>query len=1079
MTESASIQAYLLLAEGLNSARVNEDQLEAEAAQLPPLDEQLIEDLAEKSHDAGLARPRMGWAIAAAVDAAARVQDIAPFLRALAAWFVGRAANHWVQPGIVEEATLRARRIFETLEMPGWIAACDWQRFALPWTHNDFQGAADGLDRALEGMLEAEFERFIPECRLSVAYAQILTRAFDEAILNLDLCEKEFETRGDSLNMARCWLNQASRLRRQDKFDDALDMLERARTMFDGLNAPIERAKADFQIAYCYFARADDYLGAIENFNRAARVYSESDLELYYAECSNGLAQVHTHLGNLTEAAELLHSAREVYERYDIAGIRADNTNDIGLLEMSRGRFNISLEYFKQAETLYDELGVRLYAAIAITNQGRVYAQHHRFQDALHHLERARTIHRSINNLSRLAACEMYLSQVWSLLGQPVFAHAHLDKAAELFNQTDQEALLAKVFNSRAKIFFAQDMWSEAIAQLENALAVSKAYNSRPQIALAQRLLGEALTTIGNVEKALESLTSAESNFAEMGMVMEQAASLVALGNHYVQVEATEMARVVFGKALDLSEGNMPAIDWRAHAGLAGLAESDKDLQTALDTYRQAITVFNKLRGGFWQPALAAAYLQNPSASVDRAVTLAAEVNAPLDAIHFIESSKAQTLLQLLTEPNVFGGASGSAELTEVENEINWLRERMLLTVDPHTRLQTSEDIRNLRARLIEKVEQYDTLAARLERQAGQEGAGEQTHQSFDLSSFQHHATITLGNSWMALDYYMTGSHLTGVAVTPEGCHVWRAPVTGRADMALSMCVKTRRSMQPPNDGDLEALGSLLIPGEIEEQLSPETTLIIVPHRDLHQVPWAALRMGLGTRSLVDVCLPVVTPSLHALTLLWQRAIGDPPPARKDGLLLGLSDFKGLRRQLPGVAEEIAVLAPRLGPKGKKLIGTEATWENLSALSQEDDSGGLSRFAWLHVASHIFYDSRSGRLSSIALHDGDLWQDRLRDLAPLPDLVTFSACNGTQRVVYEGDEHVGLPTTCLIAGAESVVGSIWPVPDVAAVTLMDDFYTHYLSGLRPSKALALAQRQALARGSSLRDWASFTCIGLP
>ena len=45
---------------------------------------------------------------------------------------------------------------------------------------------------------------------------------------------------------------------------------------------------------------------------------------------------------------------------------------------------------------------------------------------------------------------------------------------------------------------------------------------------------------------------------------------------------------------------------------------------------------------------------------------------------------------------------------------------------------------------------------------------------------------------------------------------------------------------------------------------------------------------------------------------------------------------------------------------------------------------GLSRFDWMHIASHFFSHTQTGRLSGLALWDGDVWLDQLRDLSPLP-----------------------------------------------------------------------------------------------
>jgi CHAT domain-containing protein len=295
--------------------------------------------------------------------------------------------------------------------------------------------------------------------------------------------------------------------------------------------------------------------------------------------------------------------------------------------------------------------------------------------------------------------------------------------------------------------------------------------------------------------------------------------------------------------------------------------------------------------------------------------------------------------------------------------------------------------------------------------------------------------------------------------------------------MALESCDRARRNGEPPLAGDLEALGTLLIPRSVAGYVSPDTYLFIAPHRALHAVPWPALQPDSATRPLVSLCTPVIVPSLQALTLLRERRDAARNMDRQNGLLVGLSTFNGLHADLPFIKQEIAALSARLGPQGTVLAEGEATWENLASCMQK--RGERVEYAWLHIASHFSPDRHSGRVSGIALSGGEIWLDQLRDLAPLPALISLSACNSNDSFLYEGDERVDLQTTCFMAGAGSVVGSAWLVPDRAASELMILFYEYFLKGLDPAKAVAMAQRKFLEHGKELKTWASFTCAGLP
>jgi CHAT domain-containing protein len=220
--------------------------------------------------------------------------------------------------------------------------------------------------------------------------------------------------------------------------------------------------------------------------------------------------------------------------------------------------------------------------------------------------------------------------------------------------------------------------------------------------------------------------------------------------------------------------------------------------------------------------------------------------------------------------------------------------------------------------------------------------------------------------------------------------------------------------------------------------------------------------------------------SLHSLALLWERNKKSPhTPISHDraGLLLGLSKFKTGRPSLPQAAYEIERLSRLLKIENDHILADEnATWESLLSKQGEE---GLSHLSFCHIATHGTHDKRTGRLSGIALYDQDIWLDQLWECAPLPQLVTLSACDSSRSIVYAGDEHVGLPITCLAAGAQTIIGSLWPIRDEKAPQLMVDFYTYRLAKTSPAQALAMAQQQAIRRGDDIRDWSGFLCRGEP
>jgi tetratricopeptide (TPR) repeat protein len=1071
MPDDHALQTYLSLTNDIFLGKIHVDAIDRATRHLPPLNENLLEQLAQAAEEAALLSPRSAWTISLLADSAARDGDLR--LQSRAAWHLGRVYNHWGQPGKVSEAIQRAHRGFESLGETAWLAACDWQLNHLVWTKPNFAEAASQLEAALAVLEQSELEDFAHQCRLSLSYAQILCGNFVSAQENLTLCKEIFTARQDRLNLARCWLNEASYQRRQGNFEDSYVSLQQALDIFQQHQAPLDVAKTRYQQGLWHFLSGGDYDQATACFEQASAVFSAQAMDLWTAVCENGLAQINIQRGNLPQALRELQRARPVFVAHGASGMMADNLNDSGQLELLMGNLDKSLAHFQQAGEIYTSLGFEYAAANALANHGNVSALLGDYQNALNDLELAQKRFQKLDNPFGVAGCELYLSRIWTDLNQYPAAHEHLNKAESLYRQIQQTAVLGLVHNQRASIFSLEDRFDEAAAALDAALEISQASGLAPQIALAERRLGEILTRSGDLSRAFALLSSAEAKFRQMGMGIEQSASLASLGEYHLQASSPGNAEASFRQALGLCQGIMPEIESRCHAGLASLAEDRTQKAQALAHYRKAMRAIARLRDSFWQPALAGSYLRTVRNTLDKAIQLAASQQAAQDALFFIESSKAQTLCRLLFADSFAVTAERPAEIELLENEIEKLQAQIRAIYNPGPWSRAASDIKALQSKLIEAAQTYDKRLAELERQSA--GSLSVSASEFALARFRKQADACLGQSWLALDYYLAGRSIIVSLVASDRLEVFETAIPARVRMALDVCLRSHRGALDISSDDMKALGQALLPDRIRDYLpTSDTPLVICPHQDLHSVPWAALQPEWDSRHLVELCVPRLAPSLNLLALLWQRAAQAPVAERKTGLLLGISDFQGKRPDLPAAIRDVQSIAQIAHPDSRCLLDSEATWAAL----REQAAQGFSAFAFLHLSSHISHDSRTGRLSSLALSDRDIALEQVRALAPLPGLVTLSACNGAQSLVYEGDEHVGMSTTSLMSGANTVVGSLWPVLDSAPAADMTVFYQGFFTGLPPAEALAHAQRASIQTGEDLRHWAGFVCLGI-
>jgi CHAT domain-containing protein len=95
------------------------------------------------------------------------------------------------------------------------------------------------------------------------------------------------------------------------------------------------------------------------------------------------------------------------------------------------------------------------------------------------------------------------------------------------------------------------------------------------------------------------------------------------------------------------------------------------------------------------------------------------------------------------------------------------------------------------------------------------------------------------------------------------------------------------------------------------------------------------------------------------------------------------------------------------------------------------------------------------------------------------ELVVLSACETGLGRVHVGEGVFGLRRAFVLAGARTLVMSLWKVPDEPTRELMVDFYRRLLAGEGRAEALRQAQLALKAKYPEPFYWGAFICQGDP
>jgi CHAT domain-containing protein len=299
-------------------------------------------------------------------------------------------------------------------------------------------------------------------------------------------------------------------------------------------------------------------------------------------------------------------------------------------------------------------------------------------------------------------------------------------------------------------------------------------------------------------------------------------------------------------------------------------------------------------------------------------------------------------------------------------------------------------------------------------------------------------------------------------------------------DRALAQRVRLTRELlaRPRRTPDVPfALGEFydLLLGEAERAgiLAGARRLLIMPHGALGALPFAALWNRRSGRFLVEEQTLSYLPAISALTAA-------PHAARNiSGRLIV---FAPLSESLPGSAREARAIAS-VNPGTEVRIGSASTEAGVRAALREGAS--------VHVASHGTHNSQNPLFSRMivgsaqhptAADDGQLEVHEILGLQTTSRLVFLSGCetglgSGTESAFEPGSEEGSLAQAFLIAGAQTVVATLWRVDDAESVDLAKVFYRQVRLGASPAEALAIAQRTSIRQPGY--SWAAYTVSGRP
>ena len=807
---------------------------------------------------------------------------------------------------------------------------------------------------------------------------------------------------------------------------------------------------------------AGDLAEAKRQFEAALAINRREGRDEVAATNMLNLAGLASLAGEFDMAEQLYRDALATWRAREEWAEAADAIQGLGQLKLRRGDYagahrtlTEALTILQRTGPLSSELEVRRMLAGALAAQGKM-------QGAVDALRQADDLaNAEPTALDAQAGIVLSRADLAFQLNSLAEAERLYIRAERLYQQAGDGDGQAEAHHGRGLLLLAREDYAGAETMFESALRVQRAGGNSRAAGITLTSIGQLARTRGDTARARRLLTQAA---ADLESVRDPVSLAVTLGELAALEEdrgRPAAAEALYRRGLAGIENRVaPDVAWRLYAGLAGTRQARGASGDAAQAFRLAVAEVEKMSRSLVLPERRAGFLADKWEVYAELVFLERARGNPGAAFEMSERLRAREMLDLLGRGRIERPSGAAAELVAREQDLR----RHIATLSNALEGKASGQLRGpvlvpesgaVREAMLAAQGAYTDLMLEMRERAPRHAE----LVSRPAAGWRDVAGQLAANEAF-VEYLVSDSGTVAFVVVRDTLAIVDLGI-GRHDLArlVAFARGTVETPRSPTDslwrGPFRRLHRHLIePLEESGLLNRASRLVLVPHAELHYLPFAALLSQQGP--LIQRYEVATTPSATVWLALGERL--NQPPGE------GVLAVAPRTDALPGSEREVQAVARLAGPGVQTLLSSQAT----EAAFLRAAAGKRV----LHLATYGVLNKHNPLFSFVEFapdgsQDGRLEVHEVFGLSLNADLVVLSACQtglGSGRLadVPEGDDWVSLTRAFLHAGAHTVVATLWTVDDRATAVLMEEFYKAYRTGQQPSRALAGAQRALVA-----------------
>lgn len=846
----------------------------------------------------------------------------------------------------------------------------------------------------------------------------------------------------------------------------------------------VRGAAADHTNLGLIAADLGDAAAARAHHREAGAIAKQHDLADAEATALLNLANLASQAAEYAEAESQYAAALSLFRA---AGADADVglvLHNQGLLSLRRGdyrrardRLQQALKIFTRAGTAADIVQVRRDLAALDLATGNLRAA----QEQLRLAERALS---DAPDDDLAGAVALARADLATMLNTHVVADQHYVAAQTHYQRAGNSLGDAEARQGRAMLLIERRLFARALDLLRSAQRLQVASGDRRGAALTVLSMGHTYQRADSLAAARRAFTQALDTLRALDDAAGEAAAHMALAEMELDAGAHLAAEAGYRRALErLGRDVTPMLTWQARAGLGRALWARRTLDEAASELRAAIADLERTAQTELLAERRASYLADKWDVFGDLALVERARGRPDSAFAVGERMRARQMIELLSRGRIDRGRVADTALLAREQDAR------LRVADLSRRLEQQEGAARAlrgpelvgagsgvtREALFRAQEQYAQLLLEL-----RDARGDHTPLTRKAAEWRTVAQ-RLGSKQAMISYLVSEATTLAFVIRPDTMAVVDLAIGRRALATLVDFARGTIAAPPggrvnqPWRAPLRRLYQQLIePIEHAGLLAETSQLVIVPHEELHYLPFGALlRSGKRDEHLVERYDIGYAPSATAWTQLGDR---DTSPARR---VLALAPRPG---QLPGSRDEVEAIGRLYGNDATVRVGPAATEQFLRDSAQSFGIVHLATYGILNQHNPLFSFVDFGGSPDTPHHRLEVHEVFALELQAR--LVVLSACqtalaSGTVADVPSGDDWVGLVRAFLTAGAANVIATLWAVEDRSTAAIMTQLHRRLRSGESEVVALSRAQRDMLRNPATLSPfyWAGFVLVG--